>query len=202
MLHGYGSTKLDRTKIGVNMGFFHLTARQHRWFSKLFGNINKQIIMDADEVEKLLKSTKVPVVVVNKQQEYVCPDNGKVSDILKDLPFCNAFYHKVSSGFEPDGNCVWYSKQSALKMRGYAFGVMTVILLDGRAHRINIFINRKKKVWAWEPQICSYPGGNFVREKKAIYMGIGLENVGNYPERYDDEGKKIYEEYAEGGHIF
>lgn len=177
------------------MGYFHFTARQHRWISKLFGNINKQIIMSADEVEELLKSTKIKTVIVNKDQDYICPDNGKVSDILKDLAFCSAFYSTINKGFEPDGNCVWYSKVSAEKMRGYAFGVMTVRLFNGQAHRINVFINRKKEVWAWEPQICSYPGGNYVQERFSIHMGTGLENVGDYPERYDDEGKKIYEEY-------
>lgn len=174
---------------------FALSAKQHRWISRIKGNLNKQIVIQADEARAILRKTGIERVMVRADQEYICPDNGKVSEKMMRVNFCNPFYGR-GTNFEPPGNCVYYSRFTAEKFQGYAFGVMTVRLTDGDFHRLNIFINRKKEVWAWDPQTCNYPGGNSgIQERLIVHMGTGLENVGNHPERYDDEFKKIYEGY-------
>lgn len=187
------------------MGWLKASAKQQRLWARMTGTLENHIVIEAEEAKAILEKYKMPKVVVKTDQDYVCPTIAKVSDMMKNEVFCNPFYGR-GTGFMPDGNCVYYARKTAEIMRGFAFGVATVELKrtpyqkkfnkEGTLHRLNVFINNKKQVVAWEPQICDRPGGNnYIKSFLIVHMGVGLENVGDYAEMYDDEGKRLYSEY-------
>lgn len=187
------------------MGWFKLTAKQRRLWARMTGTLNDTITIEAEEAEAILRAYKIPNIVIKNDQDYVCPTIAKVSELMMRQVWCNPFYGRGTM-FLPDGNCVRYARKTAELMRGYAFGVMTVRLkrtpyqkkfnLDRTLHRMNVFINNKREVVAWEPQICDCPGsGHNIQSILTVHMGVGLENVGDHPEQFDAEGKKRYTEY-------
>jgi len=166
------------------MSWLKLSAKQWRMLSKLNGNIDETVLISTAKVQEIFRSKfshvkgKKPVVVVAPDTTFLCPDNGKVSDMHKNIPYCSTY---MPAKYTDKWNCVWFAKESAVLMRGYAFGVMTVLDMADTPHRINVFINRKLEVWAWDPQLCNWPGSGKVKTIKVIHMGTGLENVGNHP---------------------
>ena len=126
-----------------------------RWQSKLNGDIDKQETVTAHELRKILIDHFGTTSIVFTGDEYILPDNGKVSDIQSDkFGFCNAQASKVLR--PKDWDCEDFATAAKVPMNKYAFGTMYVTTTSGRKHVLNVFVNRKHEVWYWEPQTCRY----------------------------------------------
>jgi len=141
-------------------------ARIDMLLSMVFGTIDKQEMISAEELKQVLVNHFGKVNIQFSASQYILPDNGKVVQ-AEDFAYCNPDTGDLARPRNWD--CDDYAAAAMVPMRTYAFGTMYVTTVGGGRHALNVFVNRKREVKYWEPQECDYYYGRFYKPKLIVF---------------------------------
>ncbi len=108
------------------------------------------------ELYRLLTEYFGDVVIKLSDSKYMLADNRQVAQLCK-------IRHN------PDWDCDDYAIAALVPLRNYAFGAMFVITADGYRHALNIFVNRNREIFFWEPQTNQYYAGQFRKPELILF---------------------------------
>jgi len=150
------------------------TTTQDRLIERLNGTLDDQKTVSSDTLYSLLVNDRhvSPEILTVAPGEYTLVTNGKISEFQASRYECSAF---VISDLTPSGDCKDYARRAiAAVPDGVAMGYMLVELNNGHLHMLNAFVNPDGELWAYDPMVCSYPGGGIAKILK-ISFGYPME---------------------------
>lgn len=136
-----------------------------RLMARTQGTINQSEKISADELYRIICNHFGRVNVKMIDNEYTLPDNGKVAELAGNatrLPWDDLTE-------KDDWDCDDYAIAAMVPLRNYAFGAMYVKTASGSRHAMNVFVNRNREVFYWEPQTRDYYRGRFHKPDLIIF---------------------------------
>lgn len=119
-------------------------------------HIEKQDIISAYELHKILTDHFGMVNIKLSDAQYTLPDNGKLSQL-------SSLEH--SSNLNRTGKTDWgsddYAVAAMVPMRNYAFGTMYVASAGGNKQVMNVLVNNHREVVYWDAQAGGSYQGRF-----------------------------------------